>query len=804
MRYSFFVLILSFLLSIIVSTLSGEQLEKPLAPASEVSLDQFRPNPKLVLELPHSSNYIRIDGVIDSTWKSTVPFGNFTEFQPIENRQPKVLTSGYITYDDQNLYIAFICKDPEISKLRASLTDRDNIFDDDWVCVSIDPQKNHLMAYEFYVNPRGIQGDMMWEANGNEDFGFDMVWYSDAQIFDGFWTVEMKIPFSSLRFPSTKLQNWSIHMFRQYPREDNYRYSWMPISQDNNSLMSQAGSLKLTIPEVTTENKKIELLPYIIANQHSDRIQNSEGSRNGSWEYHNPNTRIGFGFKYGVSSNFIADFTYNPDFSQIEADAGQISVNNPFALFYAEKRPFFQEGNDIYTVDRPTNGAALDQYVDLFYSRSINNPLVAAKVSGKSGKMSLGITSAFDQNTPFVIPFEDESAVLATNKKSYNTILRAKYDMGNQSWVGLFISDRRFQEPGSNSVASLDASIRLTDKYTASAITALTHTKELDDKMLSGYLRDGSFSIRGSKMTNGLDGDSFYGTLLRAKVERESRKWISVLAYQDFSPGFRADNGFISINSYRNIDFVNTYYFRFEDHPVFTFIRPQLTTWRKYNYDGVLKDTGIRGQLAFSFRNQTFVQFSAFLFNKEHLRGKQFDNARSGWMFIQNRTFKSFFISGFIHLGDQINRFGVEGDPKNPFEIVPSLRYQTQFTLKPTAKISNDISYTDFTLWSDHRKIKIVSQYILRNALTYQFNKNISLRLIGEYNVIDSYSNSLDRRIKQRFFSIDPLFSYKLNAFSVFYLGGNLHGNNDIYLNWNNSRLTSQTIFLKFQYLFSS
>jgi hypothetical protein len=226
--------------------------------------------------------------------------------------------------------------------------------------------------------------------------------------------------------------------------------------------------------------------------------------------------------------------------------------------------------------------------------------------------------------------------------------------------------------------------------------------------------------------------------------------------------------------------------------------------WRKFNYDGIIKDTGVRTQLAFNLRNQTFVQFSAFLFNRENLYGKQFDDARSGWVYLQNRTYKNVFLSGFFHVGEQINRFGVEGDPRNPFEIVPSLRYNTQITLKPTARLSNDVTYEDFTLWTDYGKDKIVSQHIIRNAVTYQFTKNMNIRLIGEYNLVDYYSNSLDRRVKQKYFTIDPLFSYKMNAFSVFYLGGHFGGNNNIHVDWNSMRLTDQSMFLKFQYLFKS
>ena len=118
----------------------------------------------------------------------------------------------------------------------------------------------------------------------------------------------------------------------------------------------------------------------------------------------------------------VLDATYNPDFSQIESDAGQISLNNPYALFFEEKRPFFKEGSDVYAVDQFTPGIALDQFVNLFYSRTINDPLVAAKLSGKTGKITIGYTSALDQNTPYIIPFQYSSTVLNSTKKSYSNI----------------------------------------------------------------------------------------------------------------------------------------------------------------------------------------------------------------------------------------------------------------------------------------------------------------------------------------------------------------------------------------------
>ncbi|UCF65432.1 MAG: carbohydrate binding family 9 domain-containing protein, partial [bacterium] len=404
--------------------------------------ESYAPNLNMSLQPVLISQPIVIDGVIDSSWFDAASFKNFTEYQPTENRRARVITAGYLAYDADNLYVSFICQDPEISQLRASLTDRDNIFSDDWVCISIDPDNDQQKAYEFYVNARGIQGDRLWQANGTEDEGFDLVWQSDAKIYENYWTAEVRIPFESLRFPNREDQSWLVHFTRQYPRDNQYRFSWMPISADNNSFMGQAGKVDFSLPKVRSDKRTLEVLPYILGNQEGFRVQRPSDGEIGEWKYDETDTRAGFGLKYSISSNLIADFTYNPDFSQIESDAGQISVNFPFALFYDERRPFFQEGADMYVVDQnSTAGMAIDQYVNLFYSRSINDPKFAGKISGRNNRLSFGVTSAYDRYTPFVIPFEERSAVLATDKKSYSNIVRMRYDLGNQSSLGLIVTD---------------------------------------------------------------------------------------------------------------------------------------------------------------------------------------------------------------------------------------------------------------------------------------------------------------------------------------------------------------------------
>lgn len=771
----------------------------------EIYSQDFIPNTMITLEPGMLMQNVEIDGSIDSCWTGQISFQNFTEYQPSENRRPTALTAGYLAYDAGNLYVVFLCQDPDIKQVRASLADRDKIYDDDWVCVSIDPDNDRQKAYEFFVNARGIQGDRLWQANGNEDTGYDLVWEADAGIYDSYWVAEMKIPFESLRFPNREEQNWSVHFIRHYPRDNEYRFSWMPISANNNSFMGQAGNIQFVLPYTDMNRRTLEILPYAIATQQGYRIMNPSQGEIGTWSNERPDARAGFGIKYSMSTNLITDFTYNPDFSQIESDAGQVSINNPFALFFDERRPFFQEGSDIYMVDQNSvAGIAIDQYVNFFYSRSINDPMMAGKVSARFGRASVGYTLAYDRSTPFLIPLEERTVVLGTDQDSYSNILRARYDLGNQSTIGMMFTDRRLARDGTNSVGSVDASIRLSEKYTLSGIAALTYTRESYDPELSAMIGDDKFEVHHQVKTAAFDGESFYGSVLRAKLNRNSLHWVGSLAVEDFSPGFRADNGFFQANSFRMVEYVGGYNFRFVNDRWFNFIRPTLGVWRKYNYDGVVKDTGIRISSVLSLTRQTTVNMAAFLFNRENLYGKQFDDARSAWIYITNNNFNQ--LSGYflVRAGQEINRLGVVGDPHNPFELVSSLSVNSGLTFKPTARITDQIDYQYYQLWTDFGEDKIRGQNILRNTFSYQFSKRMFVRLIGDYNIVTFYSSPLERMVRQNYFSLEPMLSYKLNAFSVFYLGGHLGGQSSVYLDWPEIRVTGESVYLKVQYLFQS
>ena len=332
-----------------------------------VKTNTFVPNKDLTIEIFEVANSgINIDGDLsEPVWKSAKKYGNFSEVDPGDNTKPPAETEVQMFYDKDNFYVAFTCYDSNISKIRSTLTDRDKMFNDDFVDIFFDPYGEGKQAYELVVNPYGIQGDLQWQSNGNEDASLDIIWYSEAKIYKNKWTVEISIPFKSIRFPDKNVQEWSIHLLRNYPREiGRIQFSFVPFNRDAPTLFTDHATLK-GIRNVKSGNN-LEILPYVLGTQSG----NLSDMRNADSEFETEDIKGKFGFnvKYGITSSLTTDLAYNPDFSQVESDASQINVNTTFALFYPEKRPFFLEGSSIF--DSPMN---------VVYTRSINNPLFSSK-----------------------------------------------------------------------------------------------------------------------------------------------------------------------------------------------------------------------------------------------------------------------------------------------------------------------------------------------------------------------------------------------------------------------------------------
>lgn len=736
-------------------------------PATDSAKSNFQPNKNLEIIVPKLNSGIKIDGAVDDDgWIKAARVGNFCEIEPGDNCKPQVETEAFMTYDENKIYFAFICYDTDMSKLRVTLTDRDRMFQDDWVGVMVSTYADDKQAYELYANAYGIQGDLMWTPN-SEDESFDMIWESKSKIYQDKWIMEMAVPFKSLRFPNSEEQKWKVHFIRTRPRESRQQYFWAPVSRDNPSLLSQAGILK-GISGIKS-GKNLEILPYAISSQ--ARYINNPNDPNSNFKNETIKGDAGVGVKYGITSNLTLDFALNPDFSQVESDADQIDVNTNFALFYPEKRPFFLEGNEIFTTP-----------ITVVYTRSINDPLLTGKITGKMGKFSIGYMVGYDEHSPFIVPFEERSAVLSTDKKSVSNILRIKRDLKGESYVGFIATDREIDE-AYNRVYGFDANLRFLKYYNILGQILGYSTRELNDSAL--YYDPKTFGKK--NYTGSFDGEKFSAVGGFIELNRNARHWNFNLHYANTPPEARRDNGFLSENNFRRVQFWQGYTMK-PNSKFFVEITPQLNGGLRYRHiDGSLKDQWLGQELYVGFKKQISFYGNFFWVNNEKFAGVWHRNVQRGYAEISSSTYKKLTGGIWFELGKFINRDvneNIVGDGHN---------YGFWSTFKPVSQLVIENSYTYNDLSRQNNGGKIFSGYVLRNKSIYQFNRNLFFRLIAQYN---SFGKSFD---------LDPLLSYKLNPFTIFYIGST-HDIQDYGSSPNYDRFveTNRQIFVKLQYLWRS
>ncbi|MCY7363281.1 MAG: carbohydrate binding family 9 domain-containing protein, partial [Ignavibacteria bacterium] len=235
----------------------------------------FTPNIKPLIIIPKlNAGKIEIDGNLsEEVWSNAKLADNFTEINPRENAKPEVDTKVKIFYDDSYIYFGFTCYETDMASVRASISDRDRMYSDDWVGPFIVTYSDLKQGFELYSNPKGIQGDLLWTPD-NEDSNYDMIYDSEARMYSDRWTAEFRIPFKSLRFPNTDVQNWRIHILRNRPRGARQEIYWASVSRDDPNFMGQSGYLN-GIKNIKSGNN-IELLPSITATQNSYLTNSSD------------------------------------------------------------------------------------------------------------------------------------------------------------------------------------------------------------------------------------------------------------------------------------------------------------------------------------------------------------------------------------------------------------------------------------------------------------------------------------------------------------------------------------------------
>jgi len=724
-----------------------------------VAGDEFMPNMKPSLTVPRTDQQVVIDGVIDeAAWRTAACATNFAEYNPGDMVKPPVDTKALLTYDDANLYLAFIAED-DPRAVRVSIRDRDEAWQDDNVGIMLDTYGDAAWAYEIFCNAAGIQGDIRW-TSGSEDIGFDIIFYSAGIVTDSGYQVEIAIPFKSLRFPNKPAQTWRATFWRNHPRGSRGQYTWAAIDKNVACFPCQFGTL-IGIENVRP-GRDFALLPSVTGYQ-TAAIRN-DSIPNSGLAYDNIDGRLSLGVRYSLSSSSTIEATYKPDFSQVESDAAQIDVNSTFALFYDERRPFFQEGSDLFST-----------WMRAVYTRSINDPLIATKMVGRINRTNFAVLAARDEASPIVLPFEERGEVMLAGK-SASAVIRIKQTYLEDSFAGALLTSRSLDGGGSGLLAGIDGRHRIFEKYAFWYQGLVSRTQEPDDSALTAEIEQEYFE-RG-RHTAALDGEKYWGHGAYLGLSRDSKYWNVSIDYLDKNPTFRTDNGFVTQNDRRELSIWQGYNI-YPNKKWATRLIPNLMIGRVWNYDGKRKDEWLRPGFEGVFAYQTEIEIG-YLWSRERFQGIYFPGIRRVELEVNSKFSDPVTIGLLYNAGRTIARnldIPVLGRSTD-LSLWGTIKPLSSFVISPELSYSH-MDYPDGT--------EIFEGYILRSKFNYQFTRELMARLVIQY---DDF---------ERHFDIEPLLSYKLNPFTIFYIGST-HAY-EKFDGYDGLTQIQQQFFLKFQYL---
>jgi hypothetical protein len=624
---------------------------------------------------------LQIDGKLDEpVWQEAPYVTGFKTFNPDYGKDMAQKTKVFMAYDRENLYFAFRCFDSEPEKIKASISQRDNIRPDDWVCINLDSFNDHQALYALYINPLGIQADTRFAA-GIEDASIDLVWFSAGRIDEKGYTIEVKIPLKSIRFANKNPVEMGVIFER--------RISRISVQGTYPALNPKEAMAFLTQmkPMVFFDLKHHTIFELLPAVTYSHKKENVEG------KLVTDKTSKDFSLtaKYGITSNLIFDGTYNPDFSQVEADAGQVDVNLRYDLFFPEKRPFFHEGSENFRIAAAA-ASELDPLQSVVHTRTIVDPIVGLKLTGKIGdKNTVASIYAIDQ-LPGTGPGEEQG-------NAHFPIFRYKRSLYKDSYIGGIYAGRELKDRF-NRVFGFDGQLRLNKSSMLEYHTLLSHTG--NDNWLS-VEKGHALGFRYSYDTRNVD----YGFTLK-----------------EISPDFQVDMGYIT----RTGIFGVTGIFRPKFYPKSKFIRridvelfsgqtrDKLSNlWETYNHIDLFYYLG--GSLVFAAR---------YSYSTEIFLGQRFKTG-GFQVYVGGQVTKQFY---FNVLYANVNAVYYSADPYQGRSNVLS----ANLVYQPSSKLKSEFNfiYSDFFRTSD--SARIYDYPLGRGKFTYQLNKYLFFRGILEYN----------------------------------------------------------------------
>ena len=690
------------------------------------------------LQVAPAVSKIEIDGSLDEpAWQSAARMELRYETKPAENAPPPVRTEALFTYDSRGFYVAFRAHDPNPSEIRAHLTDRDAAFSDDFVGIVLDPFNDERRAFEFFVNPLGVQMDMFNDdVGGSEDEAWDAIWDAAGKIHGSGYDVEIAIPWSSLRFPRTEGgQTWGFDALRFYPRSQRHRISSQPMDRNVSCYVCQFS--KMDGFAGISPGRNMEIAPTVTANRNDEREVDLDSPLvEGDVE-----TEPGLTAKWGITPNLTLNAALNPDFSQVEADAAQLDVNTQFALFFEEKRPFFLEGADFFRTP-----------LDIVFTRNVADPDAGLKLTGKQGKSAVGLFVAQDDQTNLILPGSSGSELATFPMETRDAVLRYRRDVGSSSALGVLYTGRE-GDGYSNRLGGFDGLWRIDDSNQVRAQLLQSRT----EYPIGNADNDGDGEDDYDLPAGTLEDDALW-----LSYDHNSRNWNAYGRYEDVGRDFRADMGFLPQVDYT---FLNAGLRR-----IWYGDRWSKTSFggdwdRREDQSGQLLEEEIEANIEISGPLQSYISVGGGHRDRFY-NGVDFPGA-FGFFFGEAEFTGNFYGNLDVYVSEDIDFVNTQAG--DLVEIEPELRLDLGRHLR--ARLSHTYQKLDVDGGN------LFTANLTQLTTVYQFNVRTFVRAIFQYTQIE--------RTPELYTALDPadvepeterlftqlLFSYKINPQTVFFLG---------------------------------
>ena len=704
--------------------------------------------------------------------RSMAKVDSFIQREPEPGEPSAQRTEVYIGYDQVELHVIFLAFDTDPDQIRANLSSRENIDGDDNVEITFDTFNDQRAAFSFRTTPLGIQWDARWTEGSSRRGGFDttleMVWESDGELTDQGYMAQMSIPLRSLRFPDNSEQTWRIQFARNIPRYGEESY-WPPYSVDVEGRLNQTATLT-GIRDVSPGNNS-QIIPFLFARE-VDALD--LGATGGPKFGQSSEQDVGVDAKFVFNDSMVLDITLNPDFSQVESDQPQVTLNERFEVEFPERRPFFVENADFFATDS-----------NLVFTRRIVDPEGGARFTGRAGNFGFGSILINDEapglNRANGDPLQGEKANVA--------ILRGFMDISDQDRIGILLTNRDLAD-GHNRVASIDGRFKLNNNWTTQLQFVGTDSEAFDGSSeTTGYQRNIQVNRAGRTFSNHTH---FIETTsdFRAELGFQSRFFRSDSSglHQRVNFNFYPENS--NINRW-NTNLFGVYINDIGGDKIYSQVGPGV---------GVNFDTNIF--------NANYTEYSETLRPKDFAgimanRTYKYEDFSLGYT---NTTLNTLSFSAKLRTGTTLNLVPPAGTLPG---IADTTRISVDMLWRPIdrLRISNTFFHTE--LETESGGTSIFTNDILRSNWNYQFTKEWSLRFIAQYDETDAGPAS---RLKDdENLNFDLLLRYVINPWSAFFIGYNsnqsnfdiveMEGERELVIA-NDLRNDGDQVFMKFSYLF--